>query len=1336
MPGNEHRHEMTSPAHSDAVDSFLREAVHLSEPAPDVLAQLKLSPGHVLSDRFVIQRLAGRGGMGTIHRATDLQTHAEVAIKVMSSERVSDANRFGREAIVLAELSHAAIVRYIAHGKTPAGTLFLAMEWLDGEDLAQRLAHSRLSVEESLALLRCAASGLAAAHARGVVHRDIKPSNLFLVDGSPASVKVLDFGIARQAAGLGTMTQTGAVLGTVGYMAPEQAMGLGTVDARADVFALGCVLFECLTGRAAFVGPNAVAVLAKVLREDPPRVSELCPRLGAALDQLVARLLAKLPEERPADAAAVLRALDELKGAVEARAPSARPQPGLTTSERKIVSVIIGGPAGGHTAPAEPSPAAMSGMQELLRRFGTQAVDMRGGGLLVVLTDRGAATDQASDAARCALLLRRSRPDLRLAVATGRAQTTERIPVGAVIDRAAELLVLADVTSGVAIDELTAGLLGPGFSVRRELGQLILAGERGDAEATRLLMGKPTRFVGRDKELALLELTLRECIEESVARAVLVTGPPGQGKSRLRHELVARAREREGLRVLLARADSIGAGSAFMIARQLVRQAASLREGDVLPDHATKLRAYLAEVCKADDFERIADFLGELIGVPSVAPAHPALRAARNDPQLMSVWLRRSFGAWLAAECAQAPLLIVLEDLHWGDVPSVEYLSDALRSLAARPLMVLGLARVEVHVALPKLLQGAELQEITLGRLTPRAAERLAREGLGEPCDERMLSRIVAQADGNPFYLEELIRRIAEGDSDSLPETVLALVQSRLERLDPAARLVVRAASIFGEVVWSGAVAALLPPSSEAFALEEQLSTLVVNEVLVVSAESRFPGERQYAFRHALLREAAYAMLTEVDRAEGHRLAGEWLERAGEQQALAIADHFELAGQPKRAVRWLVQAAQRAFDGGNIAATLQLGDRAIACGADEHERGLLDGVRASVLLELGDILGALAVYREAAARIPASSPDWLLAAANLFATATFADAREIAAIALRELLAAPVQPVPSGPYGFAIFATCGALASTGELEFARAVLERAEAMQRGAEHDDPVFVACVRAARGVLHLLGGELARALGYLQEARTLADQLELSTQQASSRYLLIAVYAETGSSTRAETTAGELRSFFEQQSDADHKRARPGARGGRRFFYERSEPFLATALLNAGRVQEAVSLLRPLVERPDRQLAISARARLAHALLAAGELNGARAEANVVLAECESFPSTQPTALGALAMAAFQLRHYAQSLELAERGLTAAARMSWLRDGSILRLVRAEALHALGQRGEARAAIAEARERIKRIAATLEDPELRSDYLTNIAANARTLSLASAWLDEDAA
>jgi serine/threonine protein kinase len=231
---------------SSLQDSFLRAVARISD-SGEVFAA-RLMPGEMLSGRFTIERLAGSGGMGAVYRALDRVSGAPVALKVMTS-RGKHEERFAREAQVLAELNHPAIVRYVAHGETAQRQPYLAMEWLEGEDLSQRLARSRLSVSESLDVARRVAEALAAAHARGVVHRDVKPSNVLLVEALPARAKLIDFGIVRrELTGMAPtalpMTRTGAIMGTVGYMSPEQAIGDKNLDARADVFALGCLLYE------------------------------------------------------------------------------------------------------------------------------------------------------------------------------------------------------------------------------------------------------------------------------------------------------------------------------------------------------------------------------------------------------------------------------------------------------------------------------------------------------------------------------------------------------------------------------------------------------------------------------------------------------------------------------------------------------------------------------------------------------------------------------------------------------------------------------------------------------------------------------------------------------------------------------------------------------------------------------------------------------------------------------------------------------------------------------------------------------------------------------------
>jgi hypothetical protein len=515
--------------------------------------------------------------MGEVFRARDRVTGEAVAVKVVLGERVAPHARFAREAQVLSELQNPGIVRYVAHGLGASSEPFLAMEWLSGEDLSQRLSRGALSVSETVKLGTRVAEALAWAHARGVVHRDLKPSNLFLVEGAIDRVKVLDFGIAWQG-DLPRMTRTGAVMGTPGYMAPEQARGQAEVDARVDVFSLGCVLFECLAGKPAFWADHVIAVLAKVLFEEAPRLGELVRGVPEELEALVGRMLAKQPEERPRDGAAVAAALSALGTAatgqreLRSSAPNARAAV-LSSSERRIVSVAIVGRAPGlYTTTLTAGRPELGAADEELRRaaqaHGGELERLADGSAVVTIVgSTGVATDQAAQAARCALALRACCRDRSIALSTGRAQVTGRLPVGDAIDRAARLLLsLGPEARGeplLVVDEVTAGLLDARFEVMEGPVGLVLRGEHELAPGTRTLLGKATACVGRDWELGTLEGIFQECVEDSVARAVLVTAPAGMGKTRLGHELVRRLQSRgQDMALWTGRIDSLSADGA------------------------------------------------------------------------------------------------------------------------------------------------------------------------------------------------------------------------------------------------------------------------------------------------------------------------------------------------------------------------------------------------------------------------------------------------------------------------------------------------------------------------------------------------------------------------------------------------------------------------------------------------------------------------------------------------------------------------------------------------------------------------------------------------------
>src|SRR4051812_39208623 len=256
--------------------------------------------GELLAQRFRIERPAGVGAMGSVFRACDVPNGGRwVAVKVLPGS-ASNQPRFEREVAALAGIDSDSVVRYVAHGRNDAGEAFVVMEWIEGQSLAERLSVSGLTGVESLVLAHRLTLGLAALHASGVVHRDLKPSNVMLAGGRVEAARIVDLGIAKLASDGPDLTRTGTHLGTPRYMAPEQIRDPHAVDGRADVFSLGCVLFECLTGAPAFPGEESVSVLAQVLFGQTPDISEQRPELPDALDPLLERLLSRSRRLRPA----------------------------------------------------------------------------------------------------------------------------------------------------------------------------------------------------------------------------------------------------------------------------------------------------------------------------------------------------------------------------------------------------------------------------------------------------------------------------------------------------------------------------------------------------------------------------------------------------------------------------------------------------------------------------------------------------------------------------------------------------------------------------------------------------------------------------------------------------------------------------------------------------------------------------------------------------------------------------------------------------------------------------------------------------------------------------
>ncbi|WP_428267386.1 serine/threonine-protein kinase PknK [Haliangium sp.] len=1319
-----------------------------------------LHPDDLVDHRFRIEREIATGGMGRVYRARDQQTGKAVAIKVLGYQDATARERFLDEAVLLARLRHPGIVRYVAHGVMAGGDPYLAMEWLAGENLAQYLRRrpsttvvdarvraptededgmmsspvgAQLTLSQTLQLGRRLAEAVGQLHDNGFVHRDIKPDNLFLADGDIEQVKLIDFGTIRHRTTSGQRTEPGHLVGTPFYMSPEQARSNEEVGPTTDVWGIGCVLYECLTGYKAFWADNIMVVLTHILLDDPIPVRERRPEVPEAVAELVMQTLNKDPSRRPSDAMALAKALQQLGAAIgtadtlpsgatetatEVRAQGSSPH-ALTGVERRVSCLLYAGHAPDH------APPAIEPLAQAVEPIGADVQRLANGCLLVSLRGTGAPIDQASRAALAALALRSTAPALSMVLATGRVEGPRQMPqIRALTQAARALSQLAPGT--IRLDDDTATVLDARFDIHYGPDGPTLAGER-PHEATRTLLGKPSRWVGRRRELETLAAIFAECAEEAVARAVLVTAPAGMGKSRLRYELERVLRDRGyDFEVLRGRGDAVAAGSPFIMLAPAIRRFIGLRDGDSLETERAQLVGRVAQVVPAPERARVTAFLGEMIGVGFPDDDDDALRAARGDAMLRNQLMQAAWQDWLAAECERKPLLLVLEDLHWGDLPSVQYIDGALRALGDAPLMVLALARPEVHSTFHNLWSQRALSEIPLHPLPRRASKELILDSLGADLDDEVIDAILVRAGGNAFYLEELIRAVSENhhyDSASLPATIVGMVQARLDRLGNEAKRVLRAASIFGEVFWKEGTKILLGDSG-VFKVHEWLDDLVEAELIQRQPESRLPGLEEYSFRHALVRDGAYAMLTAEDRRLGHALAGNWLEAQGERDHLVLAEHYMRGGEPGEAIPHFQRAATQALESNDLAAATQRAERAIMAGAQGAMRGALRSLQSVAEYWLGDYARSRYAGAEAAELLPSGSGEWFAAVGSaLVSSARLGDHDQVARF-FDVALSAECAPGAEAAQLICLCRGAFQLVFHGHLDRADEILPRiAKLADAARERDalDALTEAQVCHLHSVRRAQTGVPTAFLGDLQEAVAAFERAGDIRNVALERTTVAWTWAELGFLDRAAEMCE--RNLRDAQVDGNLAAA---------TYAKVNLGYILTQL--EGRLSEARTLLEDAIEvchqAGNSRLEGWARAHLAwveHKQERHVDEERQAAQAIELLA---ATPGLQAWALAVRVRALLALDRADEAVRLADQAVDMLDQLGGLLQGIALPpLMRALARDATGDLDGAHDAARDAVRRLHERARSIDDPEWRRRYL-DLEDNRLTLVLARTW------
>jgi len=898
----------------------------------------------LLAPRFVCSEQHSSSHSSWVFRGIDGESQRAVAVKLLKDPRAESRNAFSAEALLLAELEHPGIVRYMAHGELAEGGAYIVTEWLDGEDLGTRLARGRLSVGEAITLITRAANVLAATHARGVVHLDLKPSNLFLAFGDLSNIRLLDFGIARLTRSVLSDPAEDSVAGTPGYMAPEQVLG-EELSPATDVFALGCVLYRCIVGRRIFEG-SPMDLMTRTVEEAVTLPATVAADIHPALADLLAAMLSLDPAQRPADAAHVLAAIAALPSELlDDIAPSARvllSPSGLTAAERVTTTVVL-------VRHASEDLASGSAPGDGRKRYSSYFETLADGSWLALPRGNATPLDQALHAARLALDVRAHWPRAAIAVVAGRTIDRGPTPQLHALLAEAELRAQAATCGQIVLDATSAALIAGKFEVAAgEQAGALLCSERSARASTDLAHESAALCVGREPELGRLLAAAQDAFATPKARVVLLTGPAGIGKSQLVAEFLARlSRTHSGFSLWSAYADPMSAGSALRLVSAVLESAPSTRDSALArlldPEEADSLRA------------------GEIRLAGSVDSVH------------------RAFSELCEAELAQGPLILRLEDIHWADLGSLRAVDHLLAALHERPLLVVATARSEVRELYPDLWQRRAVQEIALSELPEADADRVISLRLGRELPAAARARILQRASGNAFLLHELIVAQAEGRGEEVSATALGVVQNRLHALAPDARRVLRAASVLGEPFTHRGVAHLLGEGSDESDVERWLNLLVARELLRHRDDNQ-PNKAALVFAHAVLRDAAYDMLTEADRKLGHRLAAGWFESVERADPMVTAQHYARAGDGAGAGRWYARATMDAFKLGDFSATTGAAEQALCYERSRHQRGHVQAIAAHAYRLLGNVEKSKQLSAEALRALPPNSPLWREAA--------------------------------------------------------------------------------------------------------------------------------------------------------------------------------------------------------------------------------------------------------------------------------------------------------------------------------------------------------------------
>ena len=944
--------------------------------------------GQLLLDNVEVVRQLGEGGFSKVFLGRQLSTGQLVAIKVLRWDShltdttiAQQAARLDRETRICAGLHHPHIVRLLDRGQLPDRTPVAVFEYVPGDTLREQLRRGgAICPTRVQTLMSQVLDALACAHAAGVIHRDLKPDNIMVTStGGQTHAKVLDFGLGAlvtgaQGADYHSLTLSGETLGTPSYCAPEQLRG-EPPSPKSDIYAWGLVVLECLLGRSVMAGATLAEVFHRQLSTD--EVPLPAGLVGHPLGSLLRRVLRKDPRARPNDAPAlceefrtlhVTDLLDAL-GQSETRVAESVDQtavgrsPVRTYRERRQITVLCCGLSVVSTRDTDPDFEALDAVQQdqlvfcadTLARFGGTAGGRLGDKLVAYFGHPQASDSDTRRAARAALELvnqirgRSSlletehglRLDLRVALHTGfvigaqngdPSGSTVNIPLRLEPHVAPGQILVSDPTRQM-LDNCAAFEPAGAFEItggKRPLHVFRLLSERAlealttPSRSKRPLLGRSEPFLSLMNDF--------EAVLAGHGRSTLVSGEAGIGKSRLlaelKSEIAPRLTRSWEARCLPEERNTALHPIIEMLRRELQLTAASEADARKL---ISRLEAVNIDVSRA----------GAICCAWFGLPVPEGLAPSSLSPQLQKAELLTSLERLVQPRSASEVSLLAVEDLHWADPTTLEFLARLQANIGHAPLLLLQTARPEfVFKTTP-----SHHRDVQLSRLDSRDVALLAEyHSNGATLTREQLQTIVERTDGVPLFVEELTKMLVEtlaADSPSasarfkqpqlsdaplaaLPITLRESLTSRLDRLGLAKETAQLAAAIGREFDFDLLAAATRRAPTD---LRAELSTLAAAD-LVYQREQR--ENATYLFRHALIRDAAYESLAREGRVAAHGRIVEALAARGNCRPVELARHYAGAELYGSATITMAEAARLAQERSLHEETLALCEQALA----------------------------------------------------------------------------------------------------------------------------------------------------------------------------------------------------------------------------------------------------------------------------------------------------------------------------------------------------------------------------------------------------------------------